>query len=85
MKKNEKTNQINKKSKTEQTNMSHHMVNRGRFLSEVNISNLNSNISTYQTNLLISLLLWKMWMPQADTPIITGCPSASCGKLNRNT
>ena len=27
MKKNEKTNQINKKSKTEQTNMSHHMVN----------------------------------------------------------
>ena len=34
MKKNEKTNQINKKSKTEQTNMSHQMVNRGRFLSE---------------------------------------------------
>lgn len=34
MKKNEKTNQINKKSKTKQTNMSHHMVNRGSFLSE---------------------------------------------------
>ena len=65
--------------------MSHHMVNRGRFLSEVKISNLNCNISTYQTNLLISLLLWKIWMPQADTPIITGCPSASYGKLNRNT
>lgn len=60
MKKNEKTNQINKKSKTEQINMSHHMVNRGRFLSEVKISNLNCNISTYQTNLLISLLLWKI-------------------------
>ena len=35
------------------------------------------NFYAYQTNLLINLLLWKIWMPQADTPIITGCPSAS--------
>lgn len=35
------------------------------------------NFYAYQTNLLISRLLWKMWIPHADTPIITGCPSAS--------
>lgn len=80
MKKNEKTNQINKKSKTEQTNMSHGkqrqvLVRRGIQLNfnklsaeiiakineaQVKISNLNCNISTHQTNLLISLLLWKI-------------------------
>ena len=36
--------------------------------------------STHHTNLFIKRLLWKMWIPQADTPTITDWPSASCEK-----